>query len=534
MKTNNCSILKDNRIQFMFLILSYIGLWLLYCLRSPIDFGTYYMWCEDGIVLFQDAHDSGIKSLFYTANGTLWVFQRFIGLLCYYLSYIFNNISIYPISLSIITKLIEVASIFYFACSKFDWIIKSRWLRVFVSASILLAIPQNAYDLVDCDTSSPFFFSFAIFLIGLNAFNKEHPQELSLTETIFLIIDALSSANTPFVLGVTFLRFISFVYLVKKTDNMQTEKLVCFSIKVILISLASIAQTLTIISSGRASVKLDIFNRMLSTFENFIWFPYSNIYLQAIPFIIVGMLLWALLVYLSKISILPVIYGVCFSLSYLFLCSLTDNAYNFFQEHPGRFFFTSYSLSVFYLGWFAYLLLNGKITRIISIIIIILELIVLLTHYPIYKSGGEHQVIECFKNNTSTYDRNGDKTLIINIAPLMSVFGILVPGNLPSSSNNNSVRYEKNLTKSKDTPYIIETTVINESGSPIKEAFLIGENDNLYLGSYSLKKENTNNGERIEIGFCNNVEVNHNIIEPYTLLLLTEDNQLIQLPNIDV
>lgn len=116
----------------------------------------------------------------------------------------------------------------------------------------------------------------------------------------------------------------------------------------------------------------------------------------------------------------------------------------------------------------------------------------------------------------------------------MSVYGILVPGNLPSSSNNNSVRYEKNLTKSKDTPYIIETTVINESGSPIKEAFLIGENDNLYLGSYSLKKENTNNGERIEIGFCNNVEVNHNIIEPYTLLLLTEDNQLIQLPNIDV
>ena len=527
-------------------ICCFIGLFFLYCLRSPLDFGTSYLWCEDGMILYKEANEYGFLSVFHVSNGSLWVIQRFFGWICYSIVNIFNIIRIYPFLLSIITKAFEVGCVFYFTSEKFSWIIESKWMRLFVVASVLVAVPDTGIDVVNCDTSSGFICIFAVFLMGLNALRKDEYTDLSVFEILFLVLMALSSLGAPFVFGVALLHFISFIVHQRLSTEKAVSKakvrkrLIINIIMLALVLLATCMQLLKLMESDRTSqVSLDLFERIKSTFLYFVWFPYSNYYYVSIVITLIGILLWVVISYFTKANPLVVIYGAGFSSAWLFICSLSCDYHKMFmplfdinnRSMNTRLWTLSYMIAAFYVGCAVYKLWQkNKVVKVIAVIILIIEIGMLAFHYRVASNGREETYIRAYDNNMAMCDTRGSEELFIPIGPFEQgePFGMYIPvDSISSDTTIDSDIHINNREEFSSRPLHIGLIIEDSGESPVKEAYLRYDDLDYYVGCYRMGTLDSVNGNTImRLEFMSTAKLEHK--EAYELYVLLEDGRIVR------
>lgn len=515
-------------INFVIFVIAFF----IFCLRSPFDFATSYMWAEDGVRLLDDTEFYGIKSLFIVSNGTLWMFQRLVAWICHLFLYPFNSIRAFPIILSIATKAIEVASVCYFISDKFSWFIREKWVRGVIATTVLLAIPDTSNDLVNCDTSLPFVCIFAVFLIGLNAFNIKREKELSVLETAFLVLMALSSAAAPFMLGVGVLFFLSYLWI--NRNNVDRNEIIKYIIKLTIILIAVCIQVYMILSNGRTEgIELELLNRVLSNTYFFVWFPYCNYNGVYLLVMLIGLLIWVLIIFALRTDILPVIYGVGFSWFYLLMCSLmtaSDYFYNnlYGVSGVGRFISLPNQIAAFYVGWAVYSLWKSSKIRFMSVVIIVLEGYVLFSHYYINQMGNEQQIIDCFNNNVSLYDKEGEQKLNVMCAPDYPYYA-LIPVSISKSSSQKEGEFYllENSSSEESSKMCVDTKIVNESNELVKEIYISNHNKDEYFGSLIFDKQRLDMGEEIDAHF--EVMSNENSIHDnsYEFCLLLESGKIV-------
>ena len=489
---------KRQPIWIMIYIFMYIALFLILCLRSPIDFGTSYLWGEDGIVLYGDAAELGIGTVFASSNGTYWVLQRLIGYIVYIVLYPFNALRLYPAVLSIITKLIETFAFFYFTSDRFERIVKSRWARFFIAISLILAIPDNAVDLINCDTSSPFILIFVVFLIGFNAFYNR--DTLNVGEGIFLILMGFSSAAVPFIVGVAFLCLILFIYYNKgrfKTKSFKVH-LCKYIVACLGTTISFIVQVSSILSYGLTSgVEFDLFERLWNNCFFWAWMPYSNYYKGDIvrTALLVGMALWIVLAVISKMKPIAVLYSIAFSVTFSLMCSMAFSVGEYYLPESamttvaGRFWSLPYQIAAFYLGVVIWRLWNRYVFRSVAIVLIAVELSILLPHYPIKELGTEQHYIDIFNNNVESLDKDGGELLEVIIGP-WDPFYMRVPIDLDDESLSCIEDTEGVLDQHPKTTLCYSVTVPEDLSNPITGAYLSIDNRARIIGMYNIDRNN--------------------------------------------
>ena len=523
----------------IWIIGAFLALYFLFCLRSIYDFGTSYLWCEDGMILYADAAKYGIESIFYESNGSMWFIQRLLGWIVYSVTYSLNVLKLYPVIMSLITKFIEVACVFYFTSEKFSWIIESKWMRLFVSASVLVAIPDTGVDVVNCDTSAAFIYMFAVFLIGLNAFWPV--EKLSVFEALFLVLMAISSLGAPFVFGVVILRLISFIIYNKSSFGTSDNKkdLIVYIVEVALVIFAVFIQMFVLFTSERTSkTALDLFDRLWATFLHFIWFPYCNYYFVSIILTLVGVALWVVATIITKSKPLAVLYGAGFSFVWLFICSLSCDYKVMFQpifdinnrNLESRFWTLSYMIAAFYVGCAVYKLWKrNKGFKVVAVILLIAEIGMLSWHYRLVTNGKEELYIRAFDSNIVMCDTNGEEKLYIPIGPFEEPepFGIYVPTKMDGRALTDEDIQIINKEAFLDKPRHIGLTTANTGGDQIKAAFLKYDDLDYYVGCYRSGMLEDINGRRVErLEFMNTAKIRDK--DAYQLYVLLESGKLVR------
>ncbi|MCR4611339.1 MAG: hypothetical protein K5644_05530 [Lachnospiraceae bacterium] len=503
-----------------------------------MDFGTSYLWAEDGCELYYDAANSGIASIFSVSNqGTLWIIQRTLGYICYLLGYPFNSIALFPTLLSIFTKLLETAAVFYFLSDKFSWIIKQKWVRFLIATSVLLAIPQNSDDLINCDTSSPFIFTFTVFLIGINAFREEW-KNISVFEIVFLVLVTLSSAAAPFSVGVAGLYLV--VYLIRNRKRLKKKDVKTNVIKNIcilsIIIIAFAIQVYMIITSGRTnSVPLELFDRIVQNTLYFVWFPYCNYYFTSVAFLILGIVLIITATYFTKIKAVIVLYSFGFSWMYLLMCSLTESVENFYAPLDTvvgtRYYAVPYQIAVFFVGWVAYRFWNNPKTRAVTILLIITEGILLCSHYFVKGTGNESQYVKIYDSNVASYDINGDTKLVIPIAPALP-YAIDFPISLNNVTGSEGFELKSIEEKHTGSVYNVDMTINSNTAEIVKEAYVLVNDADYLMGSFDIENNVTGSNNEIKLDY----EIYSNFKETdnkYVVYLILDNGKTVRLDIVD-
>ena len=492
-KRDNTTIIKA-----ITYILMYVALFLILCLRSPIDFATPYMWGEDGMVLYEEAAVYGIGTLFATSNGTFWVLQRLIGYIVYTVLYSCNALNLLPAGLSVITKLVETFAFFYFTTDRFKRIVKSRWARFFIAVSLILAIPDNAVDLINCDTSSPFILIFVVFLIGFNAFFNH--KTMTLSEGLFLILMGFSSAAVPFIVGVAFLCLILFLYYNKGRPKTKKFKVYLWIHIIVCLAtvLAFVVQVISIISYGRTSgVEFDLPGRLWNNLLYWVWIPYSNYYKVDVVVIalIVGIALWIVLTFISRIKPIVAVYSAAFSFAFSLMCSMAFSVSFYYNPEAamttisGRFWSLPYQIAAFFLGVAICRMWHRYAFRIFAIAFIVIESSILLPHYPIKELGTEEKYIDIFNSNVASLDVDGGEFLEVCIGP-WDPFCITLPIELDDESISCIEDVTGEIGIAPQGHYVCTVTVPEDIANPIKEAYLSIDNGFRRVGMYSIDRHN--------------------------------------------
>ena len=120
--------------------------------RTPDDFFQPYLWAEDGSILIQGAIYNGISGLFVPGNGTYWVIQKLVALLCYWLVLPTNSIAALPYLMQIFSKILGTLSVMYFISHRFQCHVLNSIYLLAISAAISLLMQQHSYDLLATET----------------------------------------------------------------------------------------------------------------------------------------------------------------------------------------------------------------------------------------------------------------------------------------------------------------------------------------------------------------------------------------------
>lgn len=422
---------KKNR--YVASVVFFIALFFIYSLRCPEDLFSSYLWCEDGIVLLNQPISEGISSLTIPGSGAYWTIQRLIGLLCYGTSYLLNDLSFFPALMGFITKLIATSSVFYFTTDRFNWIVKNKSYRFAICAGIMFAIPKSSIDVISCDTSLPFVMLFFGILVVIDTLGNDKPRTITIVESAFLTILALSTIASPFIGAIAVLAFLRKLIATKKVNSLD----VCKTIPVII---ATSIQLLYSISSPRSQgIELALIRRLLICINDMVFYPYSSSYTSKFCW---G-LAFGTMIIMAIISRIPwKIPVLCLlsSFSFLCFCSMTTPpesiTVNIFAPIGGRYVMLSYMIAVFLLGIEAFRLWdNEPIRKTISIVLFGSILLTSILTYHIDFIGDYFS--DTYSQNIEAYDRSGNNTLIIQIGPWVN-YAVSIPCNI----DNEAVDYD--------------------------------------------------------------------------------------------
>lgn len=399
-------------------VIMFIILFVLFILHAPEDVFTPYLWAEDGSVLIQGAIYDGLKTIFRIDNvGGLWIGQKILSLLCYWLVKPFNTIALLPYIQQILAKLLVTLSVFYFISEDFKWLVKERWFRFIICIALVVFVPQNSVDVVTCETSLPVFFIFTLFLVGLDCLFNPLKLAISWKQTLFLVLFSISWPAAPlalFVAGVAFLRYYIFFLKNKETqkDNLSIE-----IIKLCIVSVAVIMQVFVILKIGRASSELNLLKRLFFNTACFIFLPFLNSYVTpSLKLFVIGFLCWIAFWKLGKIPLSVILFSAIFSWGLLLLSGMSRPVNLFYNIYlPPRYYFTSFEISLFLIMVASRSIIGNKNTLMRCVVIFVFLAIEISGPYWLEVEGAEFAKV--YKRNCFIFDRNGKDIAIIPVGP---------------------------------------------------------------------------------------------------------------------
>jgi len=385
--------------------------------RTPDDFFQPYLWAEDGSVLIQGSIYNGISGLFVPVNGTYWVIQKLVALLCYWLVLPTNSIAALPYLMQIFSKILGTLSVMYFISDRFQWLVPKKIYRFGICAAIILLMPQHSYDVLTCETSLPFELFFAAFLIGLDLLCSGKYEMPNWGQAFFLTILSLSTASALCIAAIVVAAFFQWIFVQIQTKILVKSRLGIELVKLGIILAAVAVQLRLVFFSGRVNDQLDIANRLILNTKSFTFFPYWNEFHSWTAFVI-GLGLWAIICYMTKLPWKVVSY--CGGFSYLFMlyCSMVSTAEMFYQgKMTGRFIFTCFEISALLIGVAAVKLIDNtrRSNKYTGCVILGMIAIVSIRTYDVSVIGNE--VSEIYKRNCGVYTKNGGDMVRIPIGP---------------------------------------------------------------------------------------------------------------------
>lgn len=397
-------------------------LYIIYLLRAPGDVFSGYLWAEDGRVLLMGAIKDGPASLMIVQAGTHWFIQRLIALISYYISVLFNDLTLYPPILGLTSKAIAVGSIAYFMSRRFEWLVKERAIRFLICAIVIFSIPFYDSDVTTCDTSVPFVMLFAVFLIGLDILCNKDARNISIKETVFLSLTAISNAAAPLCAVVALLALTRWILNENKEDRLNKKPLIKEAIKPAVVTIFTVIQMFGILGSDRAVIDIDPFNRLIVCLKHFIFTPYFTSYKEWSLFLI-ALAGFIALAYTSRIPWKVIVYSSVFSYAYISYASFaaeTSKISDILFTEPnvgGRYILASFLISGFILAIEIYYLWKHKFTalRFIGLLLFILMISILTMTYTMPVHGESYG--DTYNNNVDVFDRRGEDNLIICIGP---------------------------------------------------------------------------------------------------------------------
>ena len=413
-----------SRYRKLYAVLCLGALWCVYAFRVLPDLYTSYLWAEDGMELIEDAISGGAATLFDHPAGYWWFLPRLISLLCYRVCMLFGGISFLPVLQGFMSKIIAAGSLLYFMSDRFEWLIKSRVRRFAVCVLVVLSIPQSSFDMVPVDTSLPFVMNFTVFLIGLDALLGPKARPVTIFETVFLSLLALSTASAPFCAAVPVLALGRWLIFNKEKKEHVPMAVAC----TLIVSVCALLQTLTTLLSPREISDISIGRRLFVCVHDFVFFPYLESYSSAWLWI-AGLAAWLAVACLAKTNWKILLYSAVFAYSFLFYCSMVgapDVITDTMTTGVGaRYYMMSYMIAAFLLGvHICRMSQSDKVRKSVSVVLCLM----------IFFMAGPSYFIDIPNPSlASAYDyacgllnTDGDEKVVIPVAPTTH-FRMMIP-----------------------------------------------------------------------------------------------------------
>ena len=261
-------------------IIYFLMIFTVFVMRCPKDLFTPYLWGEDGTILITDSAMEGIFAIDNVTNGTLWVIQKTVGVISYYIAVLFRSFSSLPMIQGVITKFLEALGISYFLSDKFSFLVKERFVRFLFCIMTILTFPTNSIDVITCDTSLPFILIIPVFLIGVYLFCGGKDEETgyyvklpTVFQTVFLCLMAISSASAPLIGGMCALCGLLWLFERIKAKKLTMKEFAPAAVKMACVGLSVLIQLITVMSSDRAPTELALKDRIYLTVRNYVFWP---------------------------------------------------------------------------------------------------------------------------------------------------------------------------------------------------------------------------------------------------------------------
>ena len=447
--------IKGKRAQsFLYFLL----LFCLYTLRAPGDAFASYLWAEDGQVLIQEAIDYGIPSLFHERMGSIWFLPRLVGLICYWIVRPFGSLAALPVLQGIVTRILAVSGVFYFASEKFSWLVKEKRDRVLICAAVILLLPGNGADFLTCDTSLHFLLNIPVFLIGLDHFGRKQPTRLSLPETGFLFLMTISTPAAILVFAVGALTCFRWGFHVVRNGLNRTQ-LVAEVLKVLLLTAGLVIQLTAVFGSGRGNLQLDLLKRVLFTAKGFVFIPYWHASWHGALF---GLVFLALLIWVARPQLRATLFSLVYSYLFLMYCMMTAATAEASLPilRTPRYVLISYCAAALVIGLSVLQLLKTRgPRRILGWLVTAVLLLISWQTYPVDIIG--KQYARQYDEYASLYKPDGEYRLRIPTGPYQP-WELAIPASLKQPSAIQSVEGE--ITRL--APYDAEMTVTGSVSIP--------------------------------------------------------------------
>jgi hypothetical protein len=247
------------RYKIVFVVISYILLFVLLIARRPDMLFNPQPWAEDGTYFLHDALIFGWKSIFYPYAGYLHFIPRITTLISLYLSKsLSGGIYLVPLFMNITAIAISIYSATYICTKRFDWLLPF-YLRVLIA--ILVIISPASYEIYGTITNALWWLGFFQFLITWDMFVKKR-----IPHGFVLVILVLSCLSGP--MGVFPALGCLYVILYKLLKDKDYESIYIYDIfaSVIICSSSATEVYLAILlrnAQGSTEVGINCFSRLL-------------------------------------------------------------------------------------------------------------------------------------------------------------------------------------------------------------------------------------------------------------------------------
>lgn len=397
-------------------LLCFVILFALLAFRTPEDLFTPYLYSEDGGVLIQGSIYNGIRGIVKPGNGTYWVIQKALALLCYWVILPTRSIAALPYIMQVLTKILGTLSVMYFISDRFQWLVSKRTYRFWICVGIILLMPQHADDVLVCDTSLPFQLFFVAFLIGLDLLCSGKYDTPNWGQTVFFMLLAVSTASALCLAAIVAASFLQWIVVQVEHGTLKKRAVGIEIFKLCMICGAVWIQVRLVLSSDRVSGSLDLTNRMILSLKSFVFFSYWNKF-QTWRAFFVGLIIWAFIGCIIKLPWKTVLY--CGGFSYLFMlyCSMVTSAEEFYQTMYGRYVFTCYEIAALMIGLAVVKFLGSgqPSKKNIGYVVLCATAIISLRTYNVPVTASECG--EIYTTYCGLYEANGQDQMRLPIAP---------------------------------------------------------------------------------------------------------------------
>jgi hypothetical protein len=404
-----------SRFKKLYAVMCFAALLCIYSFRVLWDIYTSYLWCEDGLILIQDAILKGPAALFDHSAGYCWFLPKLVSLLCYWVCLLFNDITFLPELQGAVCKIIAVASLMYFMSDRFEWLVKSLVWRFAICVIVVISIPMTAYDTVPVDTSLPFIMNFTAFLIGLDCLFGPKARPVTVFETIFLSLLAMSTASAPFCAAVAVFALGRWLWDKSEKKEHVAIGIACTAV----VTACALFQTITLLLSPREISDLSFARRLFVCVNDFVFFPYLASYRSVLVWLI-GLAGWLAAAFLAKTSWKIMLYSSVYAYGFLFYCSMLGDP-DFITEVISsgvapRYYVMNYMIAFFLLGVHIYRLVQADKAR--RITGAALCLVIFIIAVPTYIIGLPNPLLaRAYDYGAELFEQDGPDKVIIPVAP---------------------------------------------------------------------------------------------------------------------